>query len=317
LDELLHKLQESFTLPLSYFFSPEKRIFVGYLITSTILAYFIYKKTKRTKSFKAYIFNKKVWLSQSAKTDYAILILNAFIKIFIILPILFFGTDIAESIYFILKEILGLPSFTINPTTLIILFTITLTILNDFTNYLLHYLMHKVPFLWEFHKTHHSATVLNPITQYRIHPVELLINNVKNVLVISIVTGTFFYLAAYQVEKMTILGVNMFSFLFLSFGANLRHSHVKLTYFDWLENILISPFQHQIHHSNNSEHYNKNFGSKLAIWDNLFGTLLRSKQVNKVQFGLAKDKSELKSLKSNILEPFNKLFKLLMNFSKN
>lgn len=304
-------------LPLSYFFSPEKRIFVGYLISSTLLAYFIYRKTKIANSFKAYIFNKKVWLSQSAKTDYAILILNGFVKIFIILPMLFLGTEIAESTCYILKELIGLPSFTLKPTVVVLLFTITLTVLNDFTSYLLHFLMHRVPFLWEFHKTHHSATVLNPITQYRIHPVELLINNLKNILVISIVTGFFFYLVSYQVEKMTILGVNIFSFLFLSFGANLRHSHVKLTYFDWLEYILISPFQHQIHHSNNSEHYNKNFGSKLAIWDNLFGTLLRSKQVSEIQFGLSKDKSDLRSLKSNIFEPFNNIFKLLSNTLKN
>ena len=107
---------------------------------------------------------------------------------------------------------------------------------------------------------------------------------------------------------MTIFGVNVFSFMFLSFGANLRHSHVKLTYFNWLENILISPFQHQIHHSNNAEHYNKNFGSKLAVWDYLFGTLIHSKQVGKIQFGLTKDKSQLRSFKSNIIEPFNKLF---------
>ena len=35
-----------------------------------------------------------------------------------------------------------------------------LTIVNDFFSYLTHYLMHTIPFLWEFHKTHHSATTL-------------------------------------------------------------------------------------------------------------------------------------------------------------
>ena len=41
--------------------------------------------------------------------------------------------------------------------------------------------MHKIPILWEFHKIHHSATSLNPITQYRLHPLELLINTLENI----------------------------------------------------------------------------------------------------------------------------------------
>ena len=34
-----------------------------------------------------------------------------------------------------------------------------------------HWLSHKVPFLWEFHKVHHTAEVLTPITNFRVHPV--------------------------------------------------------------------------------------------------------------------------------------------------
>jgi len=34
-----------------------------------------------------------------------------------------------------------------------------------------HWLSHKVPFLWEFHKVHHSATVLTPLTNFRVHPI--------------------------------------------------------------------------------------------------------------------------------------------------
>ena len=60
------------------------------------------------------------------------------------------------------------------------------------------------------------------------------------------------------------------------FGANLRHSHVKLKYPSFLEYIFISPHQHQIHHSDNPIHFNKNMGSKLAIWDWLLGTLVLS-----------------------------------------
>ena len=55
--------------------------------------------------------------------------------------------------------------------------------------------------------------------------------------------------------------------------ANLRHSHVWITYGRIMERLLISPAQHQIHHSKNKVHFDRNFGVVLAIWDGMFGTL--------------------------------------------
>ena len=164
--------------------------------------------------------------------------------------------------------------------------------------------MHKVPFLWEFHKIHHSATSLNPLTQYRIHPFELIINNIRSILIFGLVTGLFDYLSAHQIDKLVFLGVNIFHFIFLLLGANLRHSHVKLRYPKFLEYILISPFQHQIHHSNNPKHFSKNMGSKLALWDWMLGTLVLSKSVGKISFGVDKDSSQFDSLLKNLLSPF-------------
>ena len=168
-------------------------------------------------------------------------------------------------------------------------FTISITVLKDFTSYVTHLLQHKIPFLWEFHKIHHSATVLNPITQYRIHPAELVINNFTATIAFGLTFGCFDYLSIHQISEIEFLGANMFSFVFLFFGSNLRHSHVKLNYFNWIENIFISPLQHQIHHSSNPIHFDKNLGAKLAIWDWIFGTLLKSKSVKKLSFGLGKN----------------------------
>src|SRR4051812_16576711 len=38
-----------------------------------------------------------------------------------------------------------------------------------------HYLSHTVPLLWEFHKVHHTADVLSPLTNYRMHPVDTIV----------------------------------------------------------------------------------------------------------------------------------------------
>ena len=170
--------------------------------------------------------------------------------------------------------------------------------------------MHKYHFLWEFHKIHHSATVLNPISQYRLHPVELIINNLRYIVIFGVVTGLFEYISAGTIHKVTFLGANVFSLLFLAWGANLRHSHVKLKYFTWLEKIFISPLQHQIHHSDNPKHYNKNMGSKLALWDYLFGTLLTSNQINKISFGISVSENQhYKTLIKTLITPFKNIFR--------
>ena len=166
--------------------------------------------------------------------------------------------------------------------------------------------MHKIPFLWEFHKVHHSATTLNPMTQYRIHPVELIINNIRGIIVFGLVTGLFDYLSAHSIDKMVFLGVNIFHFIFLLFGSNLRHSHVKLKYPKYLEFIFISPFQHQIHHSRDPKHFNKNLGSKLALWDYIFGTLVLSVSTSKVRFGIPKENLKYNSFWQNLINPFIK-----------
>ena len=112
----------------------------------------------------------------------------------------------------------------------IIFYTITLTLVNDFLSYLIHFALHKIPILWEFHKVHHSATTMNPMTQYRIHPVELILNNARGIIGFGVVTGIFDYYSNHELDTVVFIGANIFTFLFMFFGANLRHSHVKLKY---------------------------------------------------------------------------------------
>ena len=193
-------------------------------------------------------------------------------------------------------------------TVVAVLFTAVFFIFDDFSRFFVHRLMHRVPFLWAFHKVHHSSTALNPITQYRIHPVELLFNNIRALIVITIVNAMFDYLNRGYFTPQTYFGVNILLIGFNSWGANLRHSHIKLTYFNWLENWIISPFQHQIHHSSQKELYDKNLGSKLAVWDKIFGTLVKSKDVNNLEVGLGEKDKHYKSFFQNIINPFKSLF---------
>jgi len=316
-DEAYNLFVEGLELTLSYLLHPRKRTYLLYLFSSLVLAFFVFKKTQVKSTFFKYIFKKKIWLGKSAFVDYQLVFFNSFIKILFIAPYLMGGLYLAFYTNEYLETKFGTSSFHLSINETLVLYTICITLANDFGTYFIHFLMHKIPYLWEFHKIHHSATVLNPFTQYRLHPVELLINNAKGILIFGFVTGFFDYFSQHQVDKLTFIGVNIFSFAFLFFGANLRHSHVKLKYSNFWECILISPFQHQIHHSDNPKHFDKNLGSKFAFWDWMFGTLVRSKSVNKIQFGLGKEENfEYNSFLKNIIAPFKKIVRSVLSILK-
>lgn len=309
-------LEQTLTLAISYFTNPGKRINLMYLASSMIIAYWVFRTTSVKSSFLKYLFPRKIWLSKSALIDYSMFGFNSLIKIIFIGPFVIFGFYLAfyANEFFLVS--FGFPKYTMGMGQTLLLYTIALTVVNDLSSYIIHLGMHRIPILWEFHKIHHSATTLNPLTQYRIHPIELMINNIRSILVFGLITGLFDYLSAHQIDKMVFLGVNVFHFVFLLLGANLRHSHVKLKYPRFMEYLFISPFQHQIHHSDNPDHFNKNLGSKLAIWDWILGSLILSNAVGKIKFGIGTSNSNYDSFVNNLLNPFRNLVKPLLKSLK-
>jgi sterol desaturase/sphingolipid hydroxylase (fatty acid hydroxylase superfamily) len=298
----------------SYLLNIEKRTYWAFLISSGVIAFLVYKVQFHKISFVRYLFSRKIWLSKSAFVDYQLLILNAFLKVLLLSYFAIYGLRFAYEVTYHLEVWFGQP-ISLSATEVIIYYSITITLAKDFAFFIVHYAAHKTPFLWEFHKVHHSATVLNPFTQYRLHPIEMIINNVVAIFVFALVTGTFDFMSDNQIHQYTLYGIGIFSFLFLSLGANLRHSHVKLRYPAILEKILISPYQHQIHHSSDPKHYNKNMGGKFAIWDLIFGTLVRSKDVKNVKFGLGKENKDYDTFSKNlILSPIKNLAKMINAF---
>ena len=312
LSEIYSVIIEAFDLSKAHFINSENRIYILYLASSLGLAFIVYYKTSSKRNFISYIFDKRIWTSKSAVLDYLLFLFNNLFKVAFIGPYLIISLYVA----FYLNERLvlwfGFPDNTLTLNQTIVLYTISLTIFSDLLSYLVHLLLHKVPFLWEFHKVHHSATTLNPITQYRVDPLELIVNNARGIITFGIVTGFFDYFSNHQADKVVFIGANIFTFLFMFFGANLRHSHVKLKYPSILEYLFISPFQHQIHHSSNSKYFDKNFGSKFAIWDFLFGTLVLSKGASKLRFGLDKENKDFNSFAKLLILPFKKSFQSII-----
>jgi hypothetical protein len=99
----------------------------------------------------------------------------------------------------------------------------------------------------------------------------------------------------------------------------LRHSHIKIRYPKIIERIFISPGQHQIHHSTEKKHFDKNFGVAFAIWDLMFGSLAFSEKATH-RFGLRTEFGFNQGIMHLYIEPFKvavKIFQRSKNQTKN
>ena len=262
------------------------------------------------------IFDKKIFFSKSAKSDYKIFLINQLIMM-IVSPFLITQLTIATALYFYFHTIdwLSAGMFVgIAKIYIILSFTIFQFTIDDFSKYIVHRFMHKWPVLWALHKVHHSATVLTPMTVFRTHPLEGIIFSLRSAITQAIGISLFFYLFGNLVSLYTIVGVNIFVFVFNILGSNLRHSHIGIRYWKWLEYIFISPAQHQLHHSIAFEHHDKNFGAALAIWDWLFGSLHHSVEFETLHLGIKKDQKETThNLRNLYFDPINEIKKHIFN----
>lgn len=283
--------QDLIALP-TYLIDANKRIYLPYLLSAVAMAYLVFRASatnKTAKGFLLFLFPKKVWLCKSAKLDYTLLITNKIIKAASFTPIVLTMVPVALATTDFLEWLFGAPLLLNLPAAAVItFFTVLLFLLDDFTRYILHLLLHKVPFLWEFHKVHHSAKVLTPFTIYRTHPVESYLYACRMALTQGVAVGIGYHLFGTTLSMYDILGANVFVFLFNIFGANLRHSHIWFSWGDKLENWFISPAQHQVHHSDNPAHFDTNLGSALAIWDRIGGSLIKASEAGKVTIGVGK-----------------------------
>jgi len=151
--------------------------------------------------------------------------------------------------------------------------TLMLFLAYELGYYFNHWLSHKVPVLWEFHKVHHTAEVLTPLTNFRVHPVYTWI--FANILALSaaIANGLGNYMFGDSAYQYALADTNIILVLFIHAYVHLQHSHMWISFRGVMGRIFVSPAHHQVHHSADPRHFNKNFGSCLALWDWMFGTL--------------------------------------------
>ncbi len=316
---LLFKVVFFFTKAVLVFFQPDSFLYWPFILSTLVIGALAWRLgyaklqthgTVSWREFRQRYLGKALWWHPSSRIDYRFYLLNAVLFPLLLGPWLFSENAIAR----LLDGYAGLPTAT---TTLAsagiatkIAYTLLFFIAYDFGRFIAHCLLHDVPVLWEFHKVHHSAEVLTPLTSFRAHPVDLALMAWGSALTTGLMAWLFHRFIDSSVGVYTFLGLHVLFWIGNLIG-NLRHWQIWLSYGDRLNYWLISPAHHQLHHSAEPQYLGYNRGFELAVWDRLYGTLrLPSHQPETFKMGLGDGTDgQWNSMTRLYLWPFSLAFK--------
>ncbi|MBP9944977.1 MAG: sterol desaturase family protein [Vicinamibacteria bacterium] len=132
-----------------------------------------------------------------------------------------------------------------------------IVVVADLTEYAVHRLFHRVPWLWRFHAIHHSAQSMDWLAGSRLHLVDILLTR-----------GLTFV----PIFVLGFAGPAVYAYLvFVSFHAVFIHANVRFD-FRGIETLIATPRFHHWHHSSAAEATDRNFAVHLPAIDRLFGT---------------------------------------------
>jgi sterol desaturase/sphingolipid hydroxylase (fatty acid hydroxylase superfamily) len=140
----------------------------------------------------------------------------------------------------------------------------------DFCYYWNHRIGHERQIFWASHVAHHQSEEYNLSTALR-------------------QTSTGFLLSWLFYVPMFLLGVPAEVYVTVA-SANLIYQfwvhteHVpKLGWFEWF---FVSPSNHRVHHAQNDQYMDRNYGGVFIVWDRLFGTFQEEQEDDPCVFGI-------------------------------
>lgn len=289
------------------------RLCLAFLFSSYAVAYGLFRWRKSrgltdAPTFWQFIGGNRVHFHPSALLDYRYYFVRAILKVMLVVPIVgLVDPYVLRSGDYVrfFTHLWGARVQVEQHLGLSLLYGLGVFLLQDFLHYWAHRAYHS-RYLWAFHKVHHSAPVLVPVTASRVHFIEKMIERLIDIVFISVFAGIFWYACGGEIDRYTLFGVTYMVFILNALASNLRHSHVWLSFGPVVEHVLNSPAQHQVHHSDAPRHINKNFGGNLSLWDWMFGTLYVTRsEPEAIRFGTGEaDRQRYLTLYSLIVTPF-------------
>ena len=313
---LLIKAAVYFTKAVLVFLQRESFLYWPFLISTILIGalawHFGYRRDRSNgatwKTFRQRFLGKSLWWHPSARLDYRFYIVNAVVFPLLLAPLLFSENTVSRLLdgFFNLAPGNGATGGIATKVA----YTLAFFIAYDFGRFVAHSLLHDVPFLWVFHKVHHSAEVLTPVTSFRAHPVDLAVMAWVPALTTGIVAWLFHRFVDSSLGVYTFLGLHVI-FWIGNLVGNLRHWQVWLSYGKTLNHWLISPAHHQLHHSAEPQHHGCNRGFEIAVWDRLYGTLhIPENQPETFRMGLGDGTDgQWRTVAQLYIRPFRELLK--------
>lgn len=144
----------------------------------------------------------------------------------------------------------------------------------DLCCYWFHRLCHHIPLLWRVHQVHHLDQHYDATTGFRVHILELIIQNGFTAIAIMLLAIPLEHVALYLA--------------FLGCYAFLQHSNMPInaTLERVISHALVTPNFHATHHHAYLPDTNSNYSFIFSIWDRLFGTINNSVRSSDWQIGL-------------------------------
>jgi sterol desaturase/sphingolipid hydroxylase (fatty acid hydroxylase superfamily) len=126
--------------------------------------------------------------------------------------------------------------------------------------YLVHFVEHKIKFLWRFHLIHHTDTWIDTTSANRHHPGESVIRFIFTTMGVLIVGSPMWLVFLYQTLSVI--------------ATQFNHANIAIPK-KWdtiLSYLIVSPDMHKVHHHYKLPYTDSNYGNIFSIWDRLFGT---------------------------------------------
>lgn len=169
---------------------------------------------------------------------------------------------------------------------------LALLVLADFLQWCVHNLLHRVGWLWTFHKVHHSITTMDWLGNWRFHWMEIVIYKALQ----------WLPLAWLNASPEAVLAVAVTTTVWGDFNhSNLDVGLGPLGY------VLNNPRMHLWHHDESSEGgVAKNYGVVLSVWDFIFGTAYWPRGRSPERLGYPGMREMPESLPAQILFPLTR-----------
>jgi sterol desaturase/sphingolipid hydroxylase (fatty acid hydroxylase superfamily) len=169
--------------------------------------------------------------------------------------------------------------------------------LDFFAQYVIHYLLHRVKWMWKLHMVHHSDTKVDATTGTRHHPGDYLIREVSAILTVIVFGIPVSFYVFYRMCT-----------VFFTYAT-----HANISMPNWLDKslsyIFVTPYVHKFHHHFERPWTDTNFGNIFSIWDRIFGTFVYD-DPKKIKYGLDVTDPEMdESIKYQLGLPMNKSIK--------